>query len=87
MGGQRIIQAKQALILFLKSLPTESLFNIISFGSDFELMFPKSVKYESQKLNLAIKQVENFNANFGGTEIYTPLQEIFKKPRNKGYPR
>ena len=68
-------------------MPTECLFNIISFGSDYELMFSKSVKYESGKLKEALKKVETFTANFGGTEIYEPLFEIFKKPRNKGYPR
>lgn len=33
MDGPRIEKAKQALILFIKSLPTDSCFNVISFGS------------------------------------------------------
>ena len=35
MGGKRITKAKEALILFLKSLPIDSYFNVVSFGSKF----------------------------------------------------
>lgn len=35
MGGSRIEKAKEALILFLKSLPVQTYFNVVSFGSNF----------------------------------------------------
>lgn len=48
MGGKRIAKAKEALELFLKSLPEDSYFNVVSFGSSSQRMFPTSIKYESQ---------------------------------------
>jgi uncharacterized protein with von Willebrand factor type A (vWA) domain len=54
MGGQKMNQAKQSLVLFLKSLPDQALFNIVSFGSDHKFMFSESVSYNDINLTQAI---------------------------------
>ena len=38
-GKKAIKTAKEALKLFLHSLPVGSLFNVVSFGSNFEFLF------------------------------------------------
>ena len=44
----------------------------------------RSVEYNDENLELAIQQISQFRADFGGTRIYEPLKEIFDlgKPRN-----
>lgn len=44
MGGLRIENAKRAMEIFLRSLPEDSYFNVLSFGSSFKYLFPESPK-------------------------------------------
>jgi hypothetical protein len=44
MGGEPIKKAKEALTLFLKSLPIDTYFQVVSFGSNFSNLFEKSQK-------------------------------------------
>lgn len=46
MGGNRIKMAREALVLFLKSLPFNCYFNIYSFGNNFVKLFESSQRYE-----------------------------------------
>ena len=32
-------------------------------------------------MNTAVNQVQNFEADFGGTEIYSPLKDIFGRTK------
>ncbi len=41
MSGDRIKHAKETLLLFLKSLPVGCYFNILGFGSNYEVLFKK----------------------------------------------
>nr|CAH0110060.1 unnamed protein product [Daphnia galeata] len=110
MDGPGIRQAKQALKLFLHSLPLDCyvstnsklLFifsfkltpplvilkvNIAGFGSSYKELFPASRKYDEVVLNLAKDYADKMDANLGGTEIFHPLETIFKKPSIEGYLR
>jgi hypothetical protein len=87
MGGTRIKKAKEALVLFLQSLPEDTYFNVVSFGSSYREMFPESKKYDKDSLSTAISQVQTMDADLGGTEIYNPLQKICKTKAFSGYPK
>ncbi|EAR91779.1 type A von willebrand factor domain protein (macronuclear) [Tetrahymena thermophila SB210] len=85
MSGQSIKQACEALVLFLQSLPIDSYFNVVSFGSSFEKLFPSSQKYNSQNLEQAVQIINQYSANLGGTEIYQPLHNVFNEKKIEGY--
>jgi hypothetical protein len=88
MGGSSMELAKEALKLFLHSMPVDCYFNIWSFGSDFSSLFKKGSKlYNDDTLAEAKNHVNGMNANFGGTEVYNPLQNIFTNQEIDGYAR
>lgn len=57
MSGSRISKALEAMKFFLKSLPPKTIFNIVSFGTKFSLMFPSSVEYNDHNLNMALSKL------------------------------
>jgi len=80
-AGSRMNQAKKTIFTFLKNLPSDNSkckFNILSFGSSHNFMFPKSVQCTSSNINEANSQVHDFKADLGGTEMYFALEELFQ---------
>ena len=61
--------ARQALITFLYSIPAGSRFNICSYGSRYQFMFPdqRSIPYTDASLKQAVEEIATFEADFGGT--------------------
>lgn len=64
------------MVMFLKSLPEDSYFNVISFGDSSSRMFAKSEKYDAGKFKSAKEQINKMDANMGGTEIYDSLKSL-----------
>lgn len=87
MSGARIAMAKESLLLFLKSLPQDSFFNVVSFGSDVGVMNPQSIAYSQSSITQACENVQYFQADMGGTNIYDALKKAFDMPAKKGFPR
>ena len=70
-------KAKDALIMFVRSLPAGCKFSIISFGSDsdfLEIDDESIIEYNDQNSIKAIEYIRNFTANYNGTDIATPLE-------------
>lgn len=77
MEGVHIISARETLVLFLKSLPQGSFFNVIGFGSDYIPLFESSRPYEQENVDLAEKYANDMEASLGETELLPPLKHIF----------
>jgi hypothetical protein len=69
-------QAREAVELFVRSLPRSCYFNIVSFGSRHELLWPQSQLYSPETAKKAIEYAQSMTANFGGTEILQPLEHL-----------
>ena len=82
MSGSSMNQAKKAIELFLHSLPSDCYFNIWSFGSTYDALYTEgSTKYSDSTLNHSLQHVRQMSANYGGTEIYSPLRDIFQQAK------
>ncbi|KAJ9643635.1 hypothetical protein H2199_004314 [Coniosporium tulheliwenetii] len=79
MGGKKMLAAVSALKIFLKSLPVGVKFNICSFGSNHSFLWLKSQSYSQSTLEEAVRHVETFQANYGGTEMYAPLMSTIER--------
>lgn len=71
MGDEnKIGLARQAMLLFLKSLPVNCYFNILRFGSDYQALFQQvTVVYNETNAQKAVEMSKNMEADLGGTEL------------------
>jgi hypothetical protein len=79
MGGPKIQALKQALTVFLKSMPVGVVFNICSFGSSYSFLWDNSKPYTQATMEEAMRHVSTFEANFGGTSMLEPIKASFGK--------
>ncbi|KAI8313085.1 von Willebrand factor A domain-containing protein 5A [Colletotrichum sp. SAR11_59] len=75
----KIADLKNALQIYMKSLPIGCMFNICSFGSRHTFLFPKSQTYDQNTLKTAMKHIDKFGSDYGGTELYAPIEQTFKR--------
>ncbi len=62
--------ARQAMILFLKSLPVGCHFNIIRFGSDHQSLFQNITNiYDEANVKVCQDFINQMKADLGGTEL------------------
>ncbi|KAI0120915.1 VIT-domain-containing protein [Hypoxylon sp. NC0597] len=77
--ADKIDAVKSSLRFFLKGIPVGRKFNIWSFGSNYEKLWPISQVYGSESLQLALDHVEEqFKADMGGTELLPALEAILR---------
>jgi hypothetical protein len=78
MQGEKNEALVSALKVFIKSLPFGVRFNICAFGNGFEYLWPKSQAYSEENVANALKCLESFQAQRGGTEILGPIKAAFE---------
>ncbi len=69
MGGDSIAQARKALCEILELLRPQDTFNVIRFGSAYQMIFPAPVRANTSNLKEAKNLLEILDADMGGTKI------------------
>ena len=78
MTGKPIDIVKESLLFFLQSLPKNSYYQLIGFGSTMKYISSEEpFEYTVENVEQTIKKVKKLKANLGGTKLYKPLQNIF----------
>ena len=82
MRGNSINLVKKALTLFIQSLPAKSFFQLIGFGSNFHKYNNTPVEYNKENVKNILSTINALQANMGGTNISSPLKDIFENKSN-----
>ena len=77
MIGRSIKITKEALKIFIQSLPPGSYFQLIAFGSNFIKLDEVPKEYNKGNINKCLSVIEKIDAKLGGTNLYKPLKEIY----------
>jgi len=77
MSGSAIRLVSESLLFFLQSLPKDSYFQLIGFGSTFKKINNKPLLYNKENVKNTMDIIKNLKADLGGTDISSPLKEIF----------
>jgi hypothetical protein len=68
---------RQAMLLFLKSLPVDCYFNIIRFGSQYKSLFTDiTAIYNEENAQKAEQLITGMKADLGGTELVNILSSL-----------
>jgi hypothetical protein len=76
MTGEPIQCLRNAISVFLHSLPTTCRFDLIGFGSAFHPLFGELVTYDDEHLAEAALYVSEIDADMDGTEMVAPLRHV-----------
>ena len=81
MSGNAIKVASKALLLFIQSLPAGSYYQIIGFGSNYKKYDEEPKEYVQENIQKSIQLIEQLKADLGGTDIYSPLKDIYNSDK------
>ncbi|MCQ2820677.1 MAG: VIT and VWA domain-containing protein, partial [archaeon] len=79
MAGSKMKMVREALKLFLCSLPNGSKYQLIGFGYNFQMYNQTTVDFNSENVKQSLDTVSYLEANKGGTNIYQPLSAIYSR--------
>ncbi|XP_071500088.1 von Willebrand factor A domain-containing protein 5B1-like [Diadema antillarum] len=88
MSGEYIANARETLMMVLKSLPMNCRFNIIGFGSAYKPLFESSRPYTQDNVSEASAYLRCMRADLGAVaNLLVPLQWVYRHPVVRGCPR
>ena len=77
MSGSRMELCNKALLLFLQSLNENCYFQLIGFGSNYEYYSKEPLEYNKENITQLMELIKILKADKGGTELYSPLKNIY----------
>ncbi len=86
MSGDSIAQAKEALHEILALLQPNDRFNLMTFGSHHQLLFPEPVLATGMHIRTAAQFIRRMEADMGGTELGAALEAAYQSPTAEGKP-
>ncbi|OGV48993.1 MAG: hypothetical protein A2017_17435 [Lentisphaerae bacterium GWF2_44_16] len=80
MACSSIENAKETLEICLRAMKEGDFFNIIRFGTDYQVFYPEALPYNENNLRRALKDIAGIEADMGGTELSEVLSLACSMP-------